>query len=180
VPNDLRKNGSKAPRILIVDDDPGQRSLLDSFSKPKIIQQGRASHGPFFRQVNDEIVPFPVLRLPPEFDEQTRLFSVIHQRDAAAKEDHAGMAGAFLGQVSRVHRHRPAVKTDQDEIVLLQRRKQNRVLGHAMLAAQPIRKVNQRELRLKARARRYKMSRHVAVGHKTNHSLTSASRCVAV
>src|SRR5512137_1552563 len=29
--NDCRKNGSKAPRILIVDDDPGQRSLLDSF-----------------------------------------------------------------------------------------------------------------------------------------------------
>ena len=28
---DTRKNGSKAPRILIVDDDPGQRSLLDSF-----------------------------------------------------------------------------------------------------------------------------------------------------
>ncbi len=26
-----RKNGSKSPRILIVDDDPGQRSLLDSF-----------------------------------------------------------------------------------------------------------------------------------------------------
>jgi DNA-binding NtrC family response regulator len=28
---DTRKNGSKGPRILIVDDDPGQRSLLDSF-----------------------------------------------------------------------------------------------------------------------------------------------------
>jgi DNA-binding NtrC family response regulator len=28
---DTRKNGAKAPRILIVDDDPGQRSLLDSF-----------------------------------------------------------------------------------------------------------------------------------------------------
>ena len=26
-----RKNGAKGPRILIVDDDPGQRSLLDSF-----------------------------------------------------------------------------------------------------------------------------------------------------
>jgi DNA-binding NtrC family response regulator len=29
--SDLRKNGAKGPRILIVDDDPGQRSLLDSF-----------------------------------------------------------------------------------------------------------------------------------------------------
>jgi DNA-binding NtrC family response regulator len=29
--SDNRKNGSKGPRILIVDDDPGQRSLLDSF-----------------------------------------------------------------------------------------------------------------------------------------------------
>ena len=29
--SDTRKNGSKGPRILIVDDDPGQRSLLDSF-----------------------------------------------------------------------------------------------------------------------------------------------------
>ncbi len=29
--SETRKNGSKAPRILIVDDDPGQRSLLDSF-----------------------------------------------------------------------------------------------------------------------------------------------------
>jgi DNA-binding NtrC family response regulator len=28
-----RKNGSKMPRVLIVDDDPGQRSLLDSFLK---------------------------------------------------------------------------------------------------------------------------------------------------
>ena len=28
-----RKNGPKAPRILIVDDDAGQRSLLDSFLK---------------------------------------------------------------------------------------------------------------------------------------------------
>ncbi len=26
-----RKNNAKGPRILIVDDDPGQRSLLDSF-----------------------------------------------------------------------------------------------------------------------------------------------------
>ena len=31
MPPDTRKNGSKGPRILIVDDDPGQRSLLDSF-----------------------------------------------------------------------------------------------------------------------------------------------------
>ena len=29
--SDARKNGTKTPRILIVDDDPGQRSLLDSF-----------------------------------------------------------------------------------------------------------------------------------------------------
>jgi DNA-binding NtrC family response regulator len=31
MPSELRKNGTKGPRILIVDDDPGQRSLLDSF-----------------------------------------------------------------------------------------------------------------------------------------------------
>jgi len=31
VPTEARKNDSKAPRVLIVDDDPGQRSLLDSF-----------------------------------------------------------------------------------------------------------------------------------------------------
>jgi DNA-binding NtrC family response regulator len=31
MPPESRKNGSKGPRILIVDDDPGQRSLLDSF-----------------------------------------------------------------------------------------------------------------------------------------------------
>jgi DNA-binding NtrC family response regulator len=31
VPTEARKNDSKTPRILIVDDDPGQRSLLDSF-----------------------------------------------------------------------------------------------------------------------------------------------------
>jgi len=29
--SEARKNGTKTPRILIVDDDPGQRSLLDSF-----------------------------------------------------------------------------------------------------------------------------------------------------
>src|SRR5215467_3588086 len=29
--SDVRKNAAKTPRILIVDDDPGQRSLLDSF-----------------------------------------------------------------------------------------------------------------------------------------------------
>ena len=29
--SELRKNNTKGPRILIVDDDPGQRSLLDSF-----------------------------------------------------------------------------------------------------------------------------------------------------
>ena len=29
--SEVRKNGQKVPRILIVDDDPGQRSLLDSF-----------------------------------------------------------------------------------------------------------------------------------------------------
>src|SRR5207237_1760468 len=33
MPSDARKNGAKAPRILIVDDDPGQRSLLDSFPR---------------------------------------------------------------------------------------------------------------------------------------------------
>jgi len=31
MPSDNRKNGARPPRILIVDDDPGQRSLLDSF-----------------------------------------------------------------------------------------------------------------------------------------------------
>jgi DNA-binding NtrC family response regulator len=31
MPPETRKNGLKGPRILIVDDDPGQRSLLDSF-----------------------------------------------------------------------------------------------------------------------------------------------------
>jgi DNA-binding NtrC family response regulator len=31
MPPELQKNGAKGPRILIVDDDPGQRSLLDSF-----------------------------------------------------------------------------------------------------------------------------------------------------
>ena len=31
MPNEARKNGSRTPRILIVDDDSGQRSLLDSF-----------------------------------------------------------------------------------------------------------------------------------------------------
>jgi DNA-binding NtrC family response regulator len=31
MPPETRKNGHKGPRILIVDDDPGQRSLLDSF-----------------------------------------------------------------------------------------------------------------------------------------------------
>ncbi len=31
MPTEARKNDSKAPRVLIVDDDPGQRSLLDSF-----------------------------------------------------------------------------------------------------------------------------------------------------
>jgi DNA-binding NtrC family response regulator len=31
MPAEPRKNGSKAPRVLIVDDDVGQRSLLDSF-----------------------------------------------------------------------------------------------------------------------------------------------------
>jgi DNA-binding NtrC family response regulator len=31
MPAEARKNGVKAPRILIVDDDPGQRSLLESF-----------------------------------------------------------------------------------------------------------------------------------------------------
>ena len=31
MPSEPRKNGARSPRILIVDDDPGQRSLLDSF-----------------------------------------------------------------------------------------------------------------------------------------------------
>jgi DNA-binding NtrC family response regulator len=31
MPSESRKNNAKGPRILIVDDDPGQRSLLDSF-----------------------------------------------------------------------------------------------------------------------------------------------------
>src|SRR3954453_1603469 len=31
MPSDVRNPGTKMPRILIVDDDPGQRSLLNSF-----------------------------------------------------------------------------------------------------------------------------------------------------
>ena len=31
MPNEVRKNSQKSPRILIVDDDAGQRSLLNSF-----------------------------------------------------------------------------------------------------------------------------------------------------
>src|SRR5215471_11565971 len=31
MPSEVRTNASTPPRILVVDDDPGQRSLLDSF-----------------------------------------------------------------------------------------------------------------------------------------------------
>jgi DNA-binding NtrC family response regulator len=41
-----RKNGSKVPRILIVDDDPGQRSLLDSFLRSQGFPTVVAASGP--------------------------------------------------------------------------------------------------------------------------------------
>jgi DNA-binding NtrC family response regulator len=40
-----RKNGSRAPRILIVDDDPGQRSLLDSFLRGQGLETVLAASG---------------------------------------------------------------------------------------------------------------------------------------
>src|SRR3954462_8157962 len=44
MPPELRKNG-KSPRILIVDDDPGQRSLLESFLRGQGFQIVTASSG---------------------------------------------------------------------------------------------------------------------------------------
>src|SRR5512142_1754974 len=43
--SELRKNGHKGPRILIVDDDPGQRSLLDSFLRSQGFETVTASSG---------------------------------------------------------------------------------------------------------------------------------------
>jgi DNA-binding NtrC family response regulator len=45
MPPEARKNGAKAPRILIVDDDPGQRSLLDSFLRSQGFETRVASSG---------------------------------------------------------------------------------------------------------------------------------------
>ena len=45
MPNEIRKNGSKTPRILIVDDDPGQRSLLDSFLRSQGFETVLAASG---------------------------------------------------------------------------------------------------------------------------------------
>ncbi len=45
MPPETRKNGSKGPRILIVDDDPGQRSLLDSFLRSQGFETITASSG---------------------------------------------------------------------------------------------------------------------------------------
>ena len=43
--SDARKNGTKTPRILIVDDDPGQRSLLDSFLRSQGFETVLAGSG---------------------------------------------------------------------------------------------------------------------------------------
>jgi DNA-binding NtrC family response regulator len=45
MPPEARKNGLKAPRILIVDDDPGQRSLLDSFLSSQGFETVTANSG---------------------------------------------------------------------------------------------------------------------------------------
>src|SRR5512137_652119 len=42
---EARKNAPKGPRILIVDDDPGQRSLLDSFLRSQGFQTVLATCG---------------------------------------------------------------------------------------------------------------------------------------
>jgi DNA-binding NtrC family response regulator len=43
--SELRKNGAKGPRILIVDDDPGQRSLLDSFLRSQSFETVTVASG---------------------------------------------------------------------------------------------------------------------------------------
>jgi DNA-binding NtrC family response regulator len=43
--SDIRKNGARPPRILIVDDDPGQRSLLDSFLRSQSFETVIADSG---------------------------------------------------------------------------------------------------------------------------------------
>src|SRR2546425_9217516 len=45
MPSDIRKNGARPPRILIVDDDPGQRSLLDSFLRSQGFETVLADSG---------------------------------------------------------------------------------------------------------------------------------------
>jgi DNA-binding NtrC family response regulator len=45
VPVETNRNSEKVPRILIVDDDPGQRSLLDSFLKSQGLTTVTASSG---------------------------------------------------------------------------------------------------------------------------------------
>src|SRR5689334_17111151 len=67
MPSESRKNGSRAPRILIVDDDAGQRSLLDSFLKSQgfdtvpVPSGERAlemlAEGPFSMMISDVRMP---------------------------------------------------------------------------------------------------------------------------
>src|SRR6266704_3667576 len=46
MPADSRKNGARGPKILIVDDDSGQRSLLDSFLRSQGFDTVTADSGP--------------------------------------------------------------------------------------------------------------------------------------
>jgi DNA-binding NtrC family response regulator len=45
VANELRKKSAESPRILIVDDDPGQRSLLDSFLRSQAFETSVVDSG---------------------------------------------------------------------------------------------------------------------------------------
>src|SRR4051794_23139132 len=45
MPSDDKKNGVRSPKILIVDDDPGQRSLLDSFLRSQGFETITADSG---------------------------------------------------------------------------------------------------------------------------------------
>ena len=65
--SETRKNGLKSPRILIVDDDPGQRSLLDSFLRSQGFETVLADSGqralellraePFAMMISDVRMP---------------------------------------------------------------------------------------------------------------------------
>ena len=100
MPNETRNPAPKGPRILIVDDDPGQRSLLDSFLRSSGFETVLAASG----ESALELLRAEVVRSWSANGDATQAQAILRAMERMREKIELGWAQDFTARLSGLDR----------------------------------------------------------------------------